>query len=65
MTTRNIINIIDLIRFFVKRWMYSIETLNLYGNVICQMNTEIGFDMLNANEYERPLSLSLNIDGDL
>lgn len=43
--------------------MYNRETLNLYGNVICQMNTEIGFDMLNANEYGRPSSLSLNIDG--
>lgn len=42
--------------------MYNTETLNLYGNVICQMNTEIGFDVFDANEYGRP-SLSLNIDG--
>lgn len=65
MTTRIFINIIDLLRSFAERWMYNGETLNLYGNVIVEWLywNEIASDVLNANDYERPSQLTLNIDG--
>lgn len=37
------------------------KAVNLYGNVICPLNTEteIGFDMLYANEYLRTSIIAL------